>query len=314
MNRRKKQYRGNNFIASERAVALSLGFVMLAGICITAFCLVMAASLPFWTKTFEAAHASAVADEFCDLATEINGTITVAKRGGQNAAGTSVIKMKPDRVPVIGISPPGSCLEVRPDSDQLNITPYVSAASTPLPGVPCFWVENTTANFSHANATRVKVLVSQNTIALSRVDIEGDLILDNTATALSGAYNYDNIELTNGSTVNLVFGNYLKLYANSIFIDATSRIIGDDSGVFGGDGGRNGIGAGYGSFGYNGSGGGGAGHNGSGGDGGQGGFSPNVTDVGLGGITYGSNSYFFIDFGSGGGGGAYGLGRQGATH
>ncbi len=61
MNRRKKQYRSNNFIASERAVSISIGFVMLAGICITAFCLVMAASLPFWTKTFEAAHASAVA-------------------------------------------------------------------------------------------------------------------------------------------------------------------------------------------------------------------------------------------------------------
>jgi hypothetical protein len=279
--------------------------------------MVMAANLPFWTKTFEAAHASAVADEFCDLATEINGTITVAKEGGQNAAGTSVIKMKPDRVPIIGISPPGSCLEVRPDNDQFNITPYVSAGPTPLPGVPGFWEETTSDDFNHVNATRIKVLVSQNTIALSRVDIDENLILDNTATTLTGECQYDKIELTNGSTVNLVFGNYLKLYANSIFIDATSRINADGLGVFGGDGGRNGIGAGYGSFGYNGSGGGGAGHNGSGGEGGQGNYSLDVGndgDMGGGGSIYGGNSSFLIDFGSGGGGGGYGNGSQGAPH
>ena len=312
MNRRKKQYRGNNFIASERAVALSLGFVMLAGICITAFCLVMAASLPFWTKTFEAAHASAVADEFCDLATEINGTITVAKEGGQNAAGTSVIKMKPDRVPVIGISPPGSCLEVRPDNEQLNITPYIGASPIATTVYNFSWIENTTANFSNYTK-KANVDTNFDTIKLSRVDIADNLTITNTTTALTGVHYYDKVEIRN-STVYLIPNKYLKLYANTIYIDATSRIIADECGYLGGDGGNLGAGPGFGRYGYNGSGGGGAGYAGAGGAGGLRNDSISGRDEGDGGFSYGDNTSLSFVLGSGGAGGGCGEGIHGVSH
>lgn len=312
MNRRKKQYRGNNFIASERAVALSLGFILLAGICITAFCLVMAASLPFWTKNFEAEHASAVADEFCDLATEINGTIAVAKEGGQNAAGTSVIKMKPDRVPIIGISPPGSCLEVRQDNEQFNITPYIGASPITTTVYNFSWIENTTADFSN-NTKNVSVDLNFDTIKLSRVDIADNLYINDTTTALTGVHYYDKVEIRN-STVYLIPNKYLKLYANTIYIDATSKLIADECGYLGGDGGNLGAGPGFGRYGYNGSGGGGAGHAGDGGDGGLRDDAIPERDNGDGGFPYGDNTSLSFVLGSGGAGGGCGEGIHGLSH
>jgi len=305
--------KAKKFMQDNSAVSEVLGVVLIIGILVTAFSIVISISLPHGTKSFEAAHAGEVVDEFSELASQIDSVVLVAKHGGEIAAGTTAITMKPDRVPVIGMSPPGSSLEFRRDKDRFYITPYVSGAPTPPPGEARFWEETTTDNFSHTNATRVNVDVVLDTIRLSRLAVSGDLILDNTATSLSGECHYDKVELTNGSTINLVFGNYLKLYANTIYIDATSSINADELGCFGGDGGRSGTGTGAGYFGYMGSGGGGAGHNGSGGDGGLGG-NASGEEYGKGGIFYGGNASFLLDFGSGGGGGAYGEGGQGAPH
>jgi hypothetical protein len=310
---RKGIMKAKKFMQDDSALSEVLGVVLIIGILVTAFSIVMATNLPQWTKSFEAAHAGEVADEFSELASQIDSIVLVAKLGGEIAAGTTAITMKPGRVPIIGMSPPGSSLELGPDNDQFYITPYVSAAPTPLPGVHDFWVETTTDNFSHANATRVCVDVALDTIRLAAIASSGDLILDNIVTSLSGECQYDKVEITNSSVVNLVFGNYLRLYANTIYIDATSRIDADYLGCFGGAGGRSGTGTGAGDFGYMGSGGGGAGHNGTGGNGGLGG-NASGDEYGDGGTFYGGNASFILDFGSGGGGGAYGEGGQGAPH
>ena len=123
---------------------------------------------------------------------------------------------------------------------------------------------------------------------------------------------YDTVEIRN-STVYLIPNKYLKLYANTIYIDATSRIIADECGYLGGDGGNLGAGPGFGRYGYNGSGGGGAGHAGAGGAGGLSGA--NISgDEGGGGDSYGDNTSISFVLGSGGAGGGFGEGVHGASH
>ncbi len=86
-------------------------------------------------------------------------------------------------------------------------------------------------------------------IRLLRTDMEGELIIDDTITSLDGVYLRDKIEIKNGSTVYRVPNSFLKLYANTIYIDATSNIIANESGYTGGHGGNLGAGPGFGRYG-----------------------------------------------------------------
>jgi hypothetical protein len=238
--------------------------------------------------------------------------VLVAKQKGENttAAGTTPIKLLPDRVPLLSMSPPGSSLQFIPDKEEVfSITPSVEGAPPPPAPVNLSWVESTTADFSHPNATRVHVDVTSNEIKLSRLTTHGNLTLNNTRTILGGEYYYDQIELKNNSTLYVTPGQVLKIYAVSITVDATSEIITDDRGYLGGGGGEIGDGPGYGNPGYNGSGGGGASYGNVGGNGGLGGKAISG-DAGTGGDLYGDNSSSLIEFGSGGGGGGYGEGSK----
>lgn len=312
---RKGTMKAKKIMQDNSAVSEVLGVVLIIGILVTAFSIVISISLPQWTKSFEAVHAGEVVDEFSELASQVDSVVLVAKHGGEIAAGTTAITMKPARVPVIGMSPPGSSLEFRRDKDRFYITPYVSGAPTPPPGEARFWEETTTADF--LNYTRkANVDLNFDKIRLLRTDMEGELIINDTTTSLDGVYLKDNIEIRN-STAYLVPNSFLKLYANTIFIDSTSKIIANESGYTGGRGGNLGAGPGFGRYGYNGSGGGGAGYYGTGGDGGQGGYSiavGNVSDVGLHGEPYGDNTSSSFVLGSGGGGGACGEGKTGVPH
>jgi hypothetical protein len=312
---RKGIMKAKKFMQDNSAVSEVLGVVLIIGILVTAFSIVISINLPQWTKSFEAAHAGEVVDEFSELASQVDSVVLVAKQGGEVAAGTTAITMKPDRVPVIGMSPQGSSLEFRRDKDRFYITPYASTDPTPPPGVAGFWEETTTADFLN-HTRKANVDLNFDKIRLSRIDMEGELIIDNTTTTLDGVYLRDNIKITN-STVYLVPGNYLKLYANTIFIDSTSEIIANESGYSGGRGGSLGAGPGFGRYGLNGSGGGGAGYAGYGGAGGLSGFSNESNyndDAALRGRYYGDNTSSSFVLGSGGGGGACGEGTKAVPH
>ena len=131
---RKGIMNAKKFWHDNSAVSEVLGVVLIIGILVTAFSIVISISLPQWTKSFEAAHAGEVVDEFSELASQVDSIVLVAKQRGESAEGTTAITMKPDRVPIIGMSPPGSSLEFRGDEDRFYITPYVSGAPAPEPG------------------------------------------------------------------------------------------------------------------------------------------------------------------------------------
>lgn len=316
--------REKSLLRNERALSEVLGVLMIMSVLLSVCSIYIAREVPEWTKEFESLHIAGVTDEFAELDSLADGVVLVAKQQRTNttASGTQPIKMKPDKVPFFGLSPPGSILSFQPYAEEVfMILPYVGPPPNATGPIYNYTIEeSTTADFSYTNATtknnatRVHVDVSFDQITLERMGISGDLILDNEITTLSGDLQYDTVSITNSSIVYLVPGNYLKLYANTIYIDDTSKIIADGCGFEGGDGGENGNGIGFGRFGYNGSGGGGASHAGTGGDGGRGAISGDpLNDTGKGGTAiYGVNTTF--EFGSGGGGGGYGTGGQGAPH
>ncbi len=294
--------RNKNLLQSEDAQSTVIGAVLVMAILIVASTSYFASHIPDWTKDFEALHTAEVTDDFSELKTLIDGI--VLKKGESELAGGAIpVKMAPDKVPILGMTPPGSSLNFLPDTEIFKVSPTVTGGPTPPPPAPDSWEETTTADFTDAETVRVNVDTTFNAIKLLRLTMHGDLILDNAITTLSGEYHYDKVEITNNSIIYLVPGYYLKLYANTITIDSTSKIIADDRGFLGGDGGKIGGGAGYGSFGYSGSGGGGAGYGENGGDGGLGGNTTSEEDAGTGGGSYGDSTSSSIEFGSGGGGG-----------
>ena len=293
----------------EKALSEVIGALLIMGIILSSFSLYVARQVPELTKEYESLHMCAVTEDFGELDSLIDGIVLVAKQQTDEVAtGTKSVKMSPDKVPILGMSPPGSILSFQPQTEEIfMILPYVGTPPTG-PVYNFTWVESTTTDFSNPNATRVNVDVTFDKIKLARLGISGDLILDNDIITLGGEYSYDTVEITNNSIIYLVPGYYLKIHANSIFIDATSAIIADGRGYLGGTGGRIGNGPGFGSYegpAYNGSGGGGAGYGGDGGDGGCGGAA-SPDDVGAGGVNYSDNTSSAFDFGSGGGGGGYG--------
>ena len=185
------------FLQDTRALSEVLGFIMTLAIVLSATSIYISQQVPIWTEDCEVRHANEVADDFSNLDSHIDGIVLVAKQKGENttAAGTTPIKLLPDRVPLFSISPPGSSLQFIPDKEEVFlITPTVEGAPSPAQ-VNLSWVESTTADFSHPNATRVHVDVTSNEIKLSRLTTHGNLTLNNTRTILGGEYYYDQIEL-----------------------------------------------------------------------------------------------------------------------
>jgi hypothetical protein len=316
----KKEERKRGFFLHEKAVSEVFGALLIIGILISTSSIYFSRQIPEWTKDYESRHIEDVVYDFAEFDSLIDGIVLVAKQGGNitGAAGNVPIKMSPDRVPLLGMSPPGSVLSFKPQAwEVFEILPWVGAPPGPFSICNFTIEENTTSDFSDPNATRVNVDVTFDSIKLAHMSIQGDLSLNNTVTTLSGEYQYDTVTITNNSIVYLVPGYYLKIYANSIFLDATASIIADDRGYLGGDGGKIGGGPGAGSCGYYGSGGGGAGYGSTGGDGGLGGYAVDygtANDEGMGGVSYGDSLPLSFDFGSGGGGGGYGEGSTGTPH
>jgi len=324
-NRTRSKEKG--VVHDTRALSEVLGALMILAILLSTTTLYYSRQLPELTKEYESLHVAEVADNFAELDSLIDNIILVAKQPGVNktAGGTRLIKMAPDKVPIIGMAPPGSTLTFKPSAEELfMIQSYVGEPPNASLPVYNFTIEETTtADFSQENVSIAPGVNSSallvwmdNTfdeLKLARMTIHGDLILNNTVTTLSGEYMYNTVSITNNSIVYLIPGYYLKLYANSLYIDATSKIIADDRGYLGGDGGKIGSGPGCGKLAYNRSGGGGGGYGGAGGNGGLG-ESAFSGDNGTGGSPYGDNTSLTFDLGSGGGGGGYGLGGPGAPH
>ncbi len=178
----------------------------------------------------------------------------------------------------------------------LGLVTVVGCASGAAPPGERTWEQNATAGFPFEEAHHV--VVSSYGLRLAPLSF-GDLILDGSVARLEGRHEFDRVELKNGSI--LYVGGNLKIIANRILVDSSSRIIADGRGFLGGGGGKNGSGLGSGIKGSTGSGGGGAGYGADGGAGGN--------NNGSGGSSYGNETSLSLSMGSGGGGGGAGSGE-----
>jgi len=118
-----------------------------------------------------------------------------------------------------------------------------------------------------------------------------NLTIDVNTTWETGEYTFDDVRITNNST--LTFNGAVKLNCTNLIIDPGSRISADYKGYSGGEAGENGLGLGGGVF--------GGGTRGSGG--GYGGMGGDDSEGISGGETYGSITEP-LDLGSGGAGGS----------
>ena len=285
-----------SFLQDERAVSAVIGFVLILGIVISASTIYFSSQVPEWTKDFESLHTDDVADDFAELKSLIDG-IVLKKGESELAGGATPVKMSPDKVPILGMSPSGSNLIFNHQDEKIEIV--VPTGGGGGAGAEPPWEQNVTTGFPYKEAYHVDN--SSKEVTLARYAPEGDLRLDGDNIQLGDEYSYDQVIITNNSilSVSHVTG-FLKIHANSISVDSSSKIIADRVGYPGGTADRTGFGPGPGTNGSSdGSGGGGAGYGASGGVGGG-------TNPGSGGTAYGDATSTSIEIGSGGGGGGSG--------
>ncbi|MGB2727785.1 MAG: hypothetical protein WBD09_04835 [Halobacteriota archaeon] len=283
-----------NFLHAEDAQSTVIGFVLITGIIIASSSIYFASQVPDWTEGHEALHTTAIANDFSELKSLIDGI--VLKKGEIEPAGGAIpLKMSPDKVPIFGMSPPGSNLIFDPQDEKLELV--VPTAGGGEEGTKA-WEQNATTGFPYKDADHVDN--SSNEVKLAKLTPEGNLHLPPGETMqLGGEHSFDQVIIENTAIlyVSHVTG-FLKIHANSISVDSGAIITADCAGYPGGTTDRVGVGPGRGEQGYGGGGGGGASHNASGGDGGDGGGGG-----GSGGEVYGDQESVSIEIGSGGGGG-----------
>lgn len=285
--------KNKNFLHAEDAQSTVIGFVLITGIIIASSSIYFATQVPDWTEGHESLHTADIANDFSELKSLIDGI--VLKKGEIEPAGGAIpLKMSPDKVPILGMSPPGSNLIFNPQDEKLELV--VPTAGGGGGGGTKAWEQNATTGFPYKDAEHVDN--SSNEVKLSKLTPEGNLILEPGDTIqLGGEHSYDYVIIKNNAIlyVSHVTG-FLKIHANSISVHSDANITADRVGYLGGSADRVGVGPGHGEFGSDGGGGGGASHNASGGDGGGGGG-------GSGGKVYGDQESVSIEIGSGGGGG-----------
>ncbi len=285
----KNKNKNRNFLQDERAVSTVIGVVLLMGIVLSASTIYFSSQIPKWTKDFEARHTDEVTDDFAELKSLVDG-IVLKKGESELAGGATPIKMSPDKVPILGMSPSGSNLIFNHQDEKIAVV--VPTAGGGGGGGP--WEQNATTGFPYIDVHQVSN--ASNEVKLARYAPEGDLILDGDNIQLGDEYSYNQVIIKNNSTlyVSHVTG-FLKIHANNITVDSSSTITADRVGYSGGTADRMGFGPGKGTNGSDGSGGGGAGYGASGGDG--------DGNEDSGGSEYGNATSKSIEIGSGGGGG-----------
>lgn len=297
-----------NFLYSEDAQSTVLGFVLIMGIVLSASSIYFSNQVPEWTEDSESMHTADVADDFSELKMQVDGIKGVAFERSTN------IKMSPDKVPILGMTPPGSSMDLNPDDSELEIIVPVEGGG----GGSDSWVipyAGFSDYYDEANSSRVSVSATEVTLSSPTTT---NLILDNEELELPGdlsppyIHYYDEVVIKNNSVLSVTNSTgVLRIYAKNITLDASSEIAVNGQGNPGGESGSAGSGYGYGEPADVNSddGGGGAGYGGSGGDGG-GGYA------GYGGMKYGDRTSVFVQTGSGGGGGGneyYGTGGKGGN-
>ncbi len=294
--------KNKNLLQSEDAQSTVIGVVLIMGIFIAASSIYFATQVPEWTKDFESLHTADVEDDFSEQKTLIDGI------KGELFERTSNIKMCPEEVPIFGISPPGSNMVFEPEAEKFELIVPVGGGGG---GSGNWTVPNSTFTdyYDYDNSSRVSVL--SNAVMLSSPTTT-DLIIDNTEMEITGdiyypyIHYYEEVIITNNSVLSVTpASGVLKIFANNIIIDASSKIDTDGSGYSGGNNEVAGSGTGAGEAGDDDDGGGGAGYGGDGGDGGG-------SQAGDGGVLYGDETSVIIQMGSGGGGGGDDQGTGGA--
>ncbi|MBA7529947.1 hypothetical protein ES705_22148 [subsurface metagenome] len=286
-----------NFLHAEDAQSTVIGFVLITGIIIASSSIYFSSQVPDWTEGHESLHTADIADDFSELKSLIDGI--VLKKGEIEPAGGAIpLKMSPDKVPIFGMSPPGSNLIFNPQDEKLELV--VPTAGGGGGGGTQTWEQNATSDFNAAiKLTNVDTYSDE--VKLSKLTPEGDLHLPPGETMqLGGEHSFDQVIIENTAIlyVSHVTG-FLKIHANNISVHSGSIITADRVGYLGGSADRIGFGPGYGANGSSdGSGGGGAGYGASGGDG--------QNNPVSGGIAYGNDTSTSIEIGSGGGGGGTG--------
>ena len=287
-----------NFLRDENAVSTVIGFVLIMGIVLSASSIYFASQIPELTADYESQHTDDVADDLSELKVRIDGI------KGELFERTTTIKMSPDKVPILGMSPPGSNLVFEPEAEKFEVIVPVGGGGG---GSGNWTIPNSgyTDYYDYDNSNRVSV--SDDEVTLSSPTTTNLMPPDDTEVELTGdlappyIHYYDQVVIKNNSVLSVTPGTgVLRIYANSITVDASSKIDVDGRGNPAGAG----IGSGKPAKEDSDKGGGGAGYGGKGGNGGS--------NSGSGGQKYGDETSVFIQIGSGGGGGGDDEGTGGA--
>ncbi|MBL7117655.1 MAG: hypothetical protein ISS94_02575, partial [Candidatus Syntrophoarchaeum sp.] len=241
--------KNKNFLHAEDAQSTVIGFVLITGIIIASSSIYFSSQVPDWTEGRESLHTADIADDFSELKSLIDGI--VLKKGEIEPAGGAIpLKMTPDKVPIFGMSPPGSNMIFNPQDEKIELV--VPTAGGGEEGTKA-WEQNTTTGFPYRDAEHVDN--SSNEVKLSKLTPEGPLHLPPGKTMqLGGEHSYDQVIIENTAIlyVSQVTG-FLKIHANSISVHSGSNITADRAGYPGGSAYRAGVGPGHGEFGSNGS-------------------------------------------------------------
>ena len=263
MSQRQQQYRCKNIFVSECAVSTALGFVIITGILVSAFCILMAVQVPQMTKETEASHAAGVPLEFAAIDSAIDMAIL---RGGSSGSECR-LDMKPDSVPAVGVHASAGTLVFDNSAEDFRFK-ACAPGEVPPAGSPPSW-NSTPSNFSsYPEKNKVHVATQDYGAELKVECLEDNIIYDSgDVEELSGSFQCNKFAVTGGTILRT---SNLNIYAREITIELGSEINADGRGSAGGIQDHSGKGSGPGgnNANHNSTGGGGAGHGGNGGAGG----------------------------------------------
>jgi len=202
-----------NFRRDENAVSAVIGFVLIMGILISVSSIYFASQVPELTADYESIHTADVADDLSELKIRIDGI------KGELFERTTRIKMGPDKIPILGMSPSGSNLVFEPEAEKFEVIVPVGGGSG---GSGNWTIPNSgfTDYYDYDNSSRVSV--SDDEVMLSSPTTT-DLIIDNTEMELPGdlsppyIHYYGQVVIKNNGVLSVTPATgVLRIYANNV--------------------------------------------------------------------------------------------------
>jgi len=216
-----------NFLADEKAQSITLGFVIILGIVLSASVILLSMQIPEQTRKFEFEHAAKIPRDFAELGSTID---MAALSEDPTAYGSCAIGMAAETVPFLGIHAAGGTLSFNQSSERFEC--IAAAPGEPVVTGSGCWNSTPVDFCSYPSENKYHVDTFPVAGAKLQLETGGDRIYNSGGEEyLSGEFWFNNFSVTNNTTL---YTPWLTVHAKDITIGQNSSINATGWGLAGG--------------------------------------------------------------------------------